>query len=106
MADSLEPMSLQSLHTKIDSLSKAVKNISIKVHKKKYQICELGPLLAVGQKNFEDALAVINQWSNIKNIGEIKTFPDAETFPKHLRRPNCCVALRCLLQVLNKRSIF
>ena len=67
MADSLEPMSLQS-HC---CLSKAVKNISIKVHKKKYQICELGPLLAVGQKNFEDALAVINQWSNIKNISEI-----------------------------------
>ena len=80
--DSLEPTALQSLHMKIDSLSKAMENISIKVQEKKSQNCELGPLLAVGQKNFEDVLPVVNQWSNVENIGEIlELFPMLRLFP-------------------------
>ena len=73
---------LQSLHMKIDSLSKAMEKISIKVQEKKSQSCELGPLLAVGQRNFEDALPVVNQWNNVENIGDIlELFPMLRLFP-------------------------
>lgn len=82
IVDSLEQTALQSLHMKIDSLSKAMEKISIKVQEKKSQSCELGPLLAVGQRNFEDALPVVHQWNNVENIGDIlELFPMLRLFP-------------------------
>lgn len=61
---------IEGINKRLDVLTSAVEQLK-SFASTRGKTHELGPLLAIGQKNFEEALPVINQWSCIENIGKL-----------------------------------
>ena len=52
-----------------------------KTKEKKSASSGLGPVLALGQKNIESALSVVNEWNSIENITQlVQRFPSIRLF--------------------------
>eukprot|EP00794_Sanderia_malayensis_P004346 gene4346-4925_t len=77
---------LLNMDKKLDDLARAVDKISLQASttckEKEQKNIEIGPLLAVGQKNFEEALPIVDEWNNVSNIYDItQLFPQLRLFP-------------------------
>lgn len=82
------------LERKVDDLTVAMEKINLQIKQKVASKNVLGPLLAVGQKNFEDALPLIDQWSNVTNIREaVNLFPTIRLYPSQME--DQIAVLRC-----------
>ncbi len=77
---------LINMDKKLDDLATAVDIISLQAStsrkEKEQKNIELGPLLAVGKRKFEEALPIVDEWNNVSNIYDItQLFPQLRLFP-------------------------
>ncbi len=89
-----ESKATSRLEKKVDALTVAMEKINLQIKQKVASKNVLGPLLAVGQKNFEDALPLTDQWSNVSNIREaVNLFPTMRLYPS--QRGDQIAVIRC-----------